>query len=74
MAAALRARTAGAKVVIANSTKTQARPAIRRAAKIDLLSLIDRHNPEQQLIAFAILKARQKRKAGEATERKRGAK
>ena len=40
-------------------------------AEVDLVSLIDRTDPEQRAIAFAILKARQKRKAAEI-ERKRG--
>lgn len=31
--------------------------------RFDLLDLIDRNNPEQRAIAFAILKTRQKRKA-----------
>jgi hypothetical protein len=53
-----------------NVGSQSAATATRPTGKIDLLSLIDRNNPEQQAIAFAILRARQKRKAEEA--RKRG--
>jgi hypothetical protein len=56
-----------------NSTAVQRRSA-NTFRKIDLLSLIDRTDPEQQAIAFYILRDRQKRKAAEATERKRGQK
>jgi hypothetical protein len=40
--------------------------------KFDLLDMVDRNDPEQRAIAFAILKARQKRKLAESSERKRG--
>jgi hypothetical protein len=40
--------------------------------KVDLVSLVDRDNPEQRAIGFYLLKARQRRKL--EAERKRGAK
>ncbi len=38
-------------------------------SKVDLVSLVDKSNPEERAIAFAILKARAKRKQLEAQKR-----